>query len=215
LGSERSPDDGGDELEPVALGAVHESAESPDRETAHQAAGSVVPRESRRPLWGMFAGLALIVVSVDQATKAWIVANIGPGESISLVGDLLRLVLSRNTGGLFGLFRDQAPVFAALSIVVVALIAWYHGKSGRSLYLSLTLGLLMGGAIGNLIDRLRYGYVVDFVDAGIGNVRFYTFNVADMGISASLLLLILLAVRPSLAESTLPEVGEGTGRDDG
>jgi signal peptidase II len=163
----------------------------------------------------MFAGLALIVVSLDQVTKAWIVANIGPGESISLVGDLLRLVLSRNTGGLFGLFRDQAPVFAALSIVVVALIAWYHGKSGRSPYLSLTLGLLMGGAIGNLIDRLRYGYVVDFVDAGIGGIRFYTFNVADMGISAALLLLILLAVRPSLAESTPPEPGEETGRDDG
>jgi signal peptidase II len=158
----------------------------------------------------VFGALALAVTVVDQLTKAWIVANIVPGEGIRVVGDLLRLVLSRNTGGLFGLFRDQAIVFAGLSIVVIVLIAWYHGKSGRSPYLSLTLGLLMGGAIGNLIDRLRYGYVVDFVDAGIGEIRFYTFNVADMAISASLLLLLLLVVRPSLAS---PAAAPGTGDD--
>jgi signal peptidase II len=60
--------------------------------------------------------------------------------------------------------------------------------------LSVALGLLLGGAVGNLVDRLRYAYVVDFVDMGIGDLRFYTFNIADAAISTALLIMILLAV---------------------
>jgi signal peptidase II len=84
---------------------------------------------------------------------------------------------------------------------VVALIVWYHGSSGRNLLLSVALGLLLGGALGNMIDRLRLGYVVDFVDLGIGNIRFYTFNVADSAISGAILLLILLALVPGLGHA--------------
>ncbi len=80
----------------------------------------------------------------------------------------------------------------------MALIIWYHGSSGRNTLLSVALGLLLGGALGNLIDRLRLGYVVDFVDIGIGDLRFYTFNVADSAISGAILLLILLAVLPDI-----------------
>ena len=69
----------------------------------------------------------------------------------------------------------------------------------RSLYLSIALGLLLGGALGNLIDRLRLGYVVDFVDVGIGDLRFYTFNVADAAISTAIVLLLAVAIVPSLA----------------
>jgi signal peptidase II len=152
------------------------------------------------PMWVIFAGLAGAIVVVDQLTKSWLVSRLGPGESMSVAGDLVRFVHSRNTGGLFGLFQNAAPIFAAASIVVLGLIVWYHGRSGRSPYMSLTLGLLLGGAMGNLVDRLRFGYVVDWVDAGIGNVRWYTFNVADAAISASLVLLVILALRPSLAE---------------
>ena len=65
--------------------------------------------------------------------------------------------------------------------------------------MSIALGFLLGGAIGNLIDRLRLGYVVDFVDIGIGNLRFYTFNVADSAISTAIVLLVAVAVVPGLA----------------
>jgi signal peptidase II len=160
-----------------------------------------------RPLWGRFVLLAGTVVVADQITKALLVGALAPGESANVIGDLVRLVHGRNTGGLFGMFRDAAPLFAAASIVVIGLIAWYHGQAGRSAYLTLTLGLLLGGAIGNLIDRIARGYVVDFVDAGIGTLRWYTFNVADAAISASLLLLVLLALRPSLGEPR-PAPGE-------
>ena len=166
------------------------------------------PRPDRRH-WLLFGSLAAAVVVADQLTKAWIVSNIGPGQALRLIGDELRLVVTHNTGGVFGLFRDQAPVFALFSIGVMGLIVAFHGRSPASRYLSITLGLLLGGAIGNLIDRVRFGHVIDFVDAGIGSLRFYTFNVADMAVSASVLLLIALSLRSSLAGAGSGEAGDG------
>jgi signal peptidase II len=155
-----------------------------------------------RPIWPLFLGIAAGVAIVDQLAKAWLTSFLSPGESIDVIGEYLRLVHGQNNGALFGLFRESALLFGIVSIGVIGLIVTYHARSGRSVYLSVTLGLLLGGAIGNLIDRFRLGYVVDFVDLGIGTLRFYTFNVADMAISLSLLLLILLAIRPSLAGTT-------------
>jgi signal peptidase II len=153
-----------------------------------------------RPIWPVFIGIAAVVVIVDQLAKAWIVSSLAPGESMNVVGDYLRLVYGQNNGALFGLFRESAVIFGVASLVVIALIVGYHARSGRSAYMSVALGLLLGGAIGNLIDRLRLGYVVDFVDAGIGTLRFYTFNVADSAISFAILFLIVAALRPSLVE---------------
>ncbi|MBA2757959.1 MAG: signal peptidase II [Chloroflexi bacterium] len=150
-----------------------------------------------RPRWAIFLGLASIVVVADQLAKAWLVSILAPGERLRVVGDLLRLVNSQNSGALFGLFKDQALPFGIVSIGVVGLIVWYHGSSGRNPLLSVALGLLLGGALGNMIDRLRLGYVVDFVDAGVGDLRWYTFNVADAAISGAILLLILVALRPA------------------
>lgn len=150
-----------------------------------------------RPVWPVFLGLAAAIVVADQLAKAWLTSVLEPGQSMTVVGDLVRLVFSQNRGGLFGLLQGNAPVFAAMSMVVVGLIVAYHARSGRDLWLSISLGLLLGGAIGNLIDRLRFGFVVDFVDAGVGDVRWYTFNVADASISCAIVLLLLLALRPA------------------
>jgi len=153
---------------------------------------------SARPAWPVFAGLAAAVVVADQLTKAWLTSAIAPGSAVRVVDDLVRLVSSQNRGGLFGLLQGNAIVFAVLSIVVVALIVAYHARSGHDLLLSVALGLLLGGALGNLIDRIRLGYVVDFVDAGIGDLRWYTFNVADASISCAIVLLVILAIRPTV-----------------
>jgi len=149
--------------------------------------------------WSVFFGIAMVVVLLDQLTKAWLVANVAQGDVLKVVGDAIRLVYHQNSGALFGLFRDQAIVFGLISIVVIGLIVGYHARSGRSLYLSVALGFLLGGAIGNLIDRLRLGYVIDFVDIGIGDLRFYTFNVADSAISTAIVLLVGVALIPGLA----------------
>ena len=187
---------GGDDLQDSATGTATGGA-------------AAVTNAPARPRWDIFLGLAAAVLVLDQLTKAWILANVDPVRGLAVVGDLVRLVLSRNTGALFGLFRDNATLFGLVSIVVIGAIAWYHGRAPRSALLSTALGLLLGGAIGNLIDRIRLGYVVDFVDAGIGNLRWYTFNVADAAISTALLLLVLLALRPSLAGEPDPTARAG------
>ena len=151
----------------------------------------------RSPHWLLFAGVAALVVAVDQASKTWVTGAVAPGEALRLVGDNLRLIITQNTGGLFGLFQQQSAVFALFSTGVMVLIVVVHGRSAPSRYLTLTLGLLLGGAIGNFIDRIRLAYVIDWVDIGLGDWRFYTFNVADMAVTASVLLLLGLSLRPA------------------
>ena len=152
-----------------------------------------------RPHWTVFLGIAATIAILDQLTKAWLTSFLAPGQSVAVIGDWLRLVHSQNNGGLFGLFHGQAVVFGLISLGVVALIVLYHARSEPSRYVSITLGLLLGGAVGNLADRLRIGYVVDFVDAGIGALRWYTFNVADAGISFAIILLLAASIWPAVA----------------
>ena len=156
--------------------------------------------EQRRAAhWFVFFGLAISVLVLDQLTKAWLTSRLSPGEVMTVLGDWIRLVYSQNSGALFGLFRDNALLFGIVSLFVIALIVLYHRQVGSSLYLSIALGLLLGGALGNVTDRLRLGYVVDFVDIGIGTFRWYTFNVADAAISIAIVMLIGAALIPSLA----------------
>ena len=154
---------------------------------------------SARRQWPIFVGLAALIVVLDQVAKAWLVSFLAPGQWVAVIGDWIRLVHSQNNGGLFGLLRGQAVIFGLVSLIVVGLIVLYHARAHPSRYLSITLGLLLGGAVGNLIDRFRLGYVVDFVDAGIGDLRWYTFNVADTAISFALILLLAASVVPSIA----------------
>ena len=178
------------------------AAADPRATDAGAPGGQVATGDRGRPLWATFLGLAGAIVVVDQITKAWLTSFLAPGQSVDVVGDLVRLVHGQNAGGLFGFLQGQAVVFGIVSIVVVGLIVAYHARSGRDPYLSITLGLLLGGALGNLIDRLRLGYVVDFVDAGIGSLRWYTFNIADAAISFAILLLLAASIWPSLARRT-------------
>ena len=161
-------------------------------------------QSDRRRRWLVFFALAGAVIIVDQLTKLFIDANFqvasvhplpGGSEPTPIIGDLVRIAKSYNTGGIFGLFGNSALVLALSSIVVIALILVYQWREGRgSWLLTVALALLLGGAVGNFIDRVRLGWVIDFVDMGIGDSRFYTFNVADSAISAALLLLILIAL---------------------
>jgi signal peptidase II len=195
----------------MAIDDVSETTASTEPDEAGEgAAASSGPVATTRtaPHWLVFLGLAGLIVVLDQLTKAWLVANVSPGEVVNVIGEFVRLVFNKNSGALFGLFRDNAVLFGVVSIGVVGLIVVYHARVGRSLYLSLALGFLLGGALGNLADRLRLGYVVDFVDMGIGDFRWYTFNVADAAISTAIVMLVGAAIIPSLA-------GLGERRSDG
>lgn len=176
-------------------------------EAGPQATGDTAPEATpdtwRGPSigrWIAFAAIAIGVLVVDQASKAWVTGNLDVGEGIELIGDWLQVVHGRNSGALFGLLPQSAPIFAVVSLVVVGLIVLYHRRAGRGYLTTVALALLLGGAIGNLLDRLRYGSVVDFVDMGIGQWRFYTYNAADAAITTAILLLIAMAILPRLAD---------------
>jgi len=153
-----------------------------------------------RSRWGLFGLTAIAVVAADQATKAAIAGSLQIGESIQVVGSLLVFIHGQNTGALFGILGQSSTVLAVVSPFVIGAIVWYQARAGGSPLIALALGLLLGGAIGNLIDRVRYGYVLDWIDAGLGGLRFWTFNVADAAITISIGLLLLVAAVPRLAE---------------
>jgi signal peptidase II len=157
-------------------------------------------RHPSRRRWVLFAALAIGVVVLDQLTKTAITTTLAPGQSVEVLGSWLRFVYWTNSGILFGMLPQSGPAFAVVSIVVVGLIGVYHAKAGRGLVTTVALGLLLGGALGNLVDRLRYGAVVDWVDMGIGEWRFYTYNVADAAITTAIVLLLAMAVFPRLAD---------------
>jgi signal peptidase II len=151
--------------------------------------------------WVAFAAIAIGVLVVDQVSKQWLVATLpNAGDVLVVIDGLLNLVHGRNSGALFGLLPQSAVAFAIVSLVVVVLIVVYHRRAGRGYLTTVALALLLGGAIGNLLDRLRLGYVVDWIDMGIGDWRFFTYNVADASITVAILLLIGMALVPRLAE---------------
>lgn len=167
---------------------------------------AAAPRAAARPgpsprRWLLFATLAIGVLLVDQLTKAWITTSLTPGQApVEVLGSWLRIVYWTNSGILFGLLPQSGPAFAVVSIAVVGLIGLYHARAARGIVTTLALGLLLGGALGNLVDRLRFGAVVDWVDMGIGQWRFFTYNVGDAAISTAIALLLLMAVFPRLAD---------------
>lgn len=156
---------------------------------------------------GVAAGLAVLTLALDQWTKALIQRDLGPGagrSTIPLVGDWFLLEYGRNRGAAFGAFAGGAPA-AVLPLVALAILVGvvvyaarlrFHGR-----WLAIGSGLLVGGAIGNLVDRARFGYVIDFVAIG----PWPNFNVADAAISVGVLCLAADAMlRPSDDERVLP-----------
>ena len=135
--------------------------------------------------------LALGLVAVDRAAKL-AVDGADLDAPLQLLGSYLQIIRGENRGGLFGIVQGSAPVLAALSLGVIVALLLFHEREGakRVTPVTVAVALLIGGAVGNLIDRVAFGFVLDFVDIGVGTLRFWTFNVADMGISLGILLLL-------------------------
>jgi signal peptidase II len=138
------------------------------------------------------AGVAAVVFVVDRLTKAWVSENIPLGTARPVVGDYVRIVHAQNTGAAFGLLPERTTLLSVLSVVAVLAIVYYYRQiASNSAVVSATLGMQLGGAFGNLLDRIAQGYVVDFVDVGVGDIRFWAFNVADSSIVVGIILVTL------------------------
>jgi signal peptidase II len=144
----------------------------------------------------VIAVVAIAVLAADQYTKALVRSHLLPGESRYFIPYFLKWTYERNVHGAFGLFGNSAVLLIAMAIVVLVLF-WFSFReaAARSLVVRIAFGMIVGGAIGNIVDRLHYGYVIDFID-------FYRiwpniFNVGDscITIGVGLLLLASLAAR--------------------
>lgn len=150
---------------------------------------------TRTLLW--FA-IAALVVLLDQLTKLWIVSDFVLGESRTITG-FFNLVRAHNEGAAFSFLSDaggwQRWFFTFLAIAIsLVLVVWISRLPRHKINEGIALALILGGALGNLYDRLTLGYVVDFLDFHWSGWHFAAFNVADMGISVGAGLIIIEAL---------------------
>lgn len=137
--------------------------------------------------------IAFVLFLIDQGTKYLIASKLELYEQIPVIGDFFLITSSRNRGAAFGILQDQLWFFIVVTLIVVGGIVWYLrkvSKEGRKL-LPTALALVLGGALGNFIDRLVMGEVVDFLQFNFGSYTFPIFNIADSCIVIGVGLIIL------------------------
>ena len=156
-----------------------------------------------RIAWAAY-GFALFVIVMDQLTKAWVLGSADVPDPAMIpsgylfaevIPGILNITMVRNTGVSFGLFGGGEARWALsiFSILVSGALAWWALKAERRTLVA-AIGLVIGGAIGNAIDRIQYGYVVDFIDFSGTGVFPWVFNIADSAITIGVLLLIIDSV---------------------
>ncbi|MFH1775276.1 MAG: signal peptidase II [Chloroflexota bacterium] len=171
------------------------------------------PRNKR---WrAAFFATALLIIACDQLSKLWIRTNLAFGQSLPPEGGFFRLEYTHNSGAAFGLFQGQSLPLTILALISAIFLLSYAPFIYRRLPVvdnrlgSLALGLVLGGTVGNLIDRLHLGYVTDFIGIGI----WPTFNIADSSIVVSAIILaylIITRLKPGNADLAARYDGKGT-----
>ena len=138
--------------------------------------------------------LSALIIVLDQASKLWITSHFAYGESLYVLS-IFNLVLAHNTGAAFSFLSDaggmQRWLFSIIAIVVSVWIVWLLRRHSAQTLFALALSLILGGALGNLIDRIAYGYVVDFLSFHWDEHYFPAFNLADSAITCGAFLMIL------------------------
>ena len=149
----------------------------------------------KQRIWVVPAAMAGLTILLDQLSKLWVLEALGPepgARAIAIVEPWARLVYTQNTGVAFSLFRNASNLFIPIALLICAGAVYYYVTQlpNRRLPVQLALGMVLGGALGNLIDRVRFGFVVDFVQVG----TFPVFNVADSAITVATALLLVVLV---------------------
>ena len=144
----------------------------------------------------IFAAVGLLVLGLDQVTKALALAHLTPGEPVNVIGSLLKFNLIRNSGAAFSLGSGYTPYISAVQIIVAVGVI-YLSRRLRSAGWAVAFGLLFGGAVGNIIDRIVrepspfHGHVIDFLQTP----HWAIFNVADMAVTSAAILLVVQTLR--------------------
>ncbi len=146
-----------------------------------------------RRLLPWLAALVVLVVGLDRWTKHWASTTLPFGQPIQVLGDYLRLTYTRNSGVAFGIGQGTGFPYYVFSLVAIVAIVWMflRGRVGHDPVRGAALTLILSGAVGNLVDRLTSGEVVDFIEVGIPQWHWPIFNVADSAVTAGVLLFVL------------------------
>lgn len=136
--------------------------------------------------------LSIIIIVLDQLTKWIIVKTMDLYESIPVITDFFYITSSRNRGAAWGILQGQMIFFYVITLIVIVGVVYFMSRYAKdSIWLGLGLSLILGGAIGNFIDRILRGEVVDFLDFYIFNYHFPIFNVADSSLCVGVVLIII------------------------
>lgn len=160
--------------------------------------------------------IALTVLVADQVTKLMVIASIPVHTSIPVIDGFLALTHVRNSGAAFGLFASAPAGPVRVGLVIVSVLAvvliWAYAREGwHEPRIVAAFGLILGGALGNLVDRLRLHEVVDFIDVYWGRYHWPSFNIADMAITVGALTLFIAMARHSETEEAAPALAEAAG----
>lgn len=155
-----------------------------------------------RQYWRIPAIVFTVIVVLDRITKWWIDTNLGPveGTSMPVLPPWLYLTYVKNTGVAFGLFQGMPHFFTVMNILIsLGAMYMYRYQMNHTIVTQLAMGGILGGAIGNIIDRIRQGFVTDFV-----HVTWFPgiFNVADSAITVSIIALVIVSLRDELDPTT-------------
>jgi signal peptidase II len=168
--------------------------ENPPRDKEH------APAARRRRDILIALGLALAVFILDQSLKAVVEGSMRPGESIPVIPGFFSITNIRNEGGAFGILGGSPLVLLVGSVVAVGVVLWMLLAGNRSKLTTLGCGLILGGAAGNLLDRLTTGKVTDYIHFSF----WYVFNAADAAITVGVAALLLAVLRPAGKEEPTP-----------
>ena len=169
-------------------------------------------------MWKYYVA-ALLIFGFDQWTKRLVAERMVLGESIPLVDRWLYLTSHRNAGAAFGILQGQRWLFIVVTVAVVAVVLYTLWRMQQERLLCWALALILGGAVGNLLDRIRFGEVVDFIDVRIFGYHYPIFNVADSAVvvGGAMLAFVLWRGGRSAADGgarevdVLPAEGEHSG----
>jgi signal peptidase II len=136
----------------------------------------------------LFFLAAVSVFFLDQLIKIIVISNVDPARSIPFIKDILHFTYVQNRGVAFGLLQGQRPLLTITGIIICALIVYFYFQTAnKDGFLQFSYAVILGGSLGNLYDRLQYGYVIDYID-----FRFFpVFNLADIAINVGIFFIII------------------------
>lgn len=140
--------------------------------------------------------ISLLVIVIDRITKILVINNINIDNSISVINNFLNITYVKNSGAAFSILEGNTTLLILVAIIALLLIYMFLIKDKKLDKLDIiSYGLLIGGIVGNLIDRVLYKYVIDFIDFFISNYHFPIFNIADVAITLGIFILILIILK--------------------